>query len=141
MGPGAFADAIDGLLDDNARLVAVAAALLGVHLVIGVMGLTQRRVPRLMIGLNLAVAATILLYKASQYSAYPALIEEVRDDLATNTDVRLVAFEAVVALVAGLALAGRRVAAWLSAAAFLVHALAAAALIVFVLTFRLDSLI
>ena len=61
--------------------------------------------------------------------------------MATNTDVRLVAFEAVVALVAGLALAGRRVAAWLSAAAFLVHALAAAALIVFVLTFRLDRLI
>ena len=141
MGPGAFADAIDGLLDDNARLVAVAVALLGAHLVLGVAAVAQRRIPRLMIGLNLAVAATILLYKASEYLAYPALIEEARDDLAGDADVKLLLFEAVVAVAAGFALDGRRVGAWLSAAAFVVHTLAASAVIVFVLTFHLDRLI
>jgi hypothetical protein len=140
MGVGLFADAVDALLDDNARAVAFAAALLGAHLALGVAAIARRRILRLMIGLNLAVAATILLYKASQYSAYPALIEEVRDDLAGDADVKLVLFEAVVAVAAGFALAGRRVAAWLSAAAFVVHGLAAAALIVFVLTFHLDRL-
>jgi len=125
MGVGLFADAVD--------------ALLGAHLALGVAAIARRRILRLMIGLNLAVAATILLYKASQYSAYPALIE-VRDDLAGDADVKLVLFEAVVAVAAGFALAGRRVAAWLSAAAFVVHGLAAAALIVFVLTFHLDRL-
>ena len=139
MGVGLFADAVDALLDDNARAVAFAAALLGAHLALGVAAIARRRILRLMIGLNLAVAATILLYKASQYSAYPALIE-VRDDLAGDADVKLVLFEVVVAVAAGFALAGRRVAAWLSAAAFVVHGLAAAALIVFVLTFHLDRL-
>jgi len=141
MGLGAFADAVDAVLDDNGRTIAFAAALVGAHLVLGVAAVAQRRIPRLMIGLNLAVAATILLYKASEYMAYPALIEEARDDLTGNPDVKLVLFEAVVALSAGFALAGRRVAAWLSAAAFVVHALAAAALIVFMLTFQLDRLI
>jgi hypothetical protein len=140
MGPGAFADAVDALLDDNARSIAFAAALLGAHLVLGVAAVAQRRIPRLMVGLNLAVAATILLYKASEYLAYPALIEEARDDLAGDPDVKLVLFEAVVAVAAGFAFAGRRGGAWLSAAAFVVHALAAAALIVFLLTFHIDRL-
>ena len=91
MGVGLFADAVDALLDDNARFIAFAAALLGAHLVLGVTAVAQRRIPRLMVGLNLAVAATILLYKASEYLAYPALIEEARDDLAGNPDVKLVA--------------------------------------------------
>ncbi len=140
MGPGAFADAVDALLDDNARSIAFAAALLGAHLVLGVAAVAQRRIPRLMVGLNLAVAATILLYKASEYLADPALIEEARDDLAGDPDVKLVLFEATVAVAAGFAFAGRRVAAALSAAAFVVHALAAAALIVFFLTFHIDRL-
>ena len=141
MGLGAFADAVDALLDDNARSVAFAAALLGALLVLGVAAVAQRRIPRLMVGLNLAVAATILLYKASEYLAYPALIEQAGDDLAGNPDVKLVLFEAIVAVAAGFALAGRRLAGALSAAAFLVHALAAAALIIFLLTFHLDRLI
>jgi hypothetical protein len=141
MGLGAFADAVDAVLDDNGRTIAFAAALVGAHLVLGVAAVAQRRIPRLMIGLNLAVAATILLYKASEYLAYPALIEEARDDLTGNADVKLILFEAIVAVVGGFALARRRVAAALSAAAFVVHALAAAALIVFMLTFQLDRLI
>jgi hypothetical protein len=141
MGPGAFADLVDALLYDNARATALVAALLGAHLVIGVAALALRRIPRLLVGLNLAAAGVVLLYKASQYAAYPAQIAIARDDLAGNFDVRLVLFEAIVAIAAGLALARWRVAAWLSAAAFVVHALAAAALLYFMFTFRLDRLI
>ena len=141
MGLGGFADAVDALLDGNTRSIVIAAALLGAHLVLAAVAVAQRRIPRLMVGLNLAVAATVLLYKASEYSAYPALIEAARDDLAEDPDVRLVLFEVVVVAAAGFALAGRRLAAWLSAAAFVVHALAAAALIVFFLTFHFDRLI
>ena len=137
---GLFADAVDALLDDNARSIGFAAALLGAHLVLGVTAVARRRIPRLLVGLNVAVAATILLYKASEYLAYPALIEEARDDLAGDPDVKLVLFEAIVAVAAGYALAGRRVAAALSAEAFAVHALAAAALVVFALTFHIDRL-
>jgi hypothetical protein len=137
---GLFADAVDALVDDDARSIAFAAALLGAHLVLGVAAVAKRRISRLMVGLNLAIAVTILIYKASEYWAYPALIEEVRDDLTGDPDVKLVLFEAIVVGTAGFALAGRRVAAWLSAAAFVVHALAAAAVIVFLLTFNLDRL-
>jgi phosphoglycerol transferase MdoB-like AlkP superfamily enzyme len=138
---GAFADAVDAVLDDNGRTIAFAAALLGAHLVLGLAAIAQRWIPRSMVGLNLAVAATILLYKASEYLAYPALIEEARDDLTGDADVKLILFEAIVAVAAGFAFAGRRVAAAASVAAFVVHALAAAAIIVFFLTFHLDRLI
>ncbi len=141
MGPGSFADLVDALLYDNARATALIAALLGAHLVVGGAALARRRIPRPMVGLNLAVAGVVLLYKASQYVAYPALIAIARDDLAGNTDVRLVLFESAVAAAAGFALARWRVAAWLSAAAFLVHAFVAAAFIVFAMTFHLDRLI
>ena len=141
MALGAFADFVDALLYDNARATALIAALLGAHVAVAIAALARRRIPRLMIGLNLAVAGVVLLYKASQYAAHPALIAIARDDLAGNFDVRLVLFEAIVALAAGFALARWRVAAWLSAAAFLVHAFVAAAFIVFALTFHLDRLI
>jgi hypothetical protein len=141
MGPDLFVNAVDALFSDDQRAIAFVVALLGAHLVVGVAALAVRRIPRLMIDLNLAVAATVLLYKASQYAAYPALIAIARDDLAGNTDVRLILFETAVAAAAGFALARWRVAAWLSAAAFLVHAFVAAAFIVFALTFHLDRLI
>lgn len=141
MRPGLFADAVDALLGDDNRAIGLVVALLGAHVALAVAAVVQRRIPRLMIGLNLAVAAVILVYKASQYWAYPALIEEARDDLTGNSDVRLVLFEAVVAVAAGLALAGRRLAAALSVAAFLVHAFVAAAFIAFAMTFHLDRLI
>jgi hypothetical protein len=140
MGPGALADAVDALLSDNQRAIALAVALFVAQVAIGVAALALRRVPRAMISLNLALAGAILLYKASQYAAYPALIAIARDDLAGDADVRLIVFEAAVAMAAGFALAGRRVAAALSVAAFVVHALAAAAFIVFAMTFRLDRL-
>ncbi len=140
MGPGAFADAIDALLGDDQRAIALVLALFVAHLAIGVAALALRRIPRPMIGLNLALAGAILLYKASQYAAYPALIAIARDDLAGNTDVRLILFEAVVAITAVFALARRRFAAALSVAAFIVHALAAAAFIIFATTFHLDRL-
>jgi hypothetical protein len=140
MGPGVFADAVDALLADNQRAIALIVALLVAHLAIGVAALAQRRIPRPMIGLNLALAGAILLYKASQYAAYPTLIAIARGDLAGNTDVRLILFEAVVAVAAVFALGGRRFAAALSVAAFIVHALAAAALIIFAMTFHLDRL-
>jgi hypothetical protein len=141
MALGAFADFVDALLYDNARATALIAALLGAHVAVAIAALARRRIPRLMIGLNLAVAGVVLLYKASQYAAHPALIAIARDDLAGNFDVRLVLFEAIVALAAGFALARWRVAAWLSAAAFVIHALAAAALLYFMFTFRIDRLI
>jgi hypothetical protein len=147
MGPGAFADAIDALLGDDQRAIALVLALFVAHLAIGVAALALRRIPRPMIGLNLALAGAILLYKASQYAAYPALIAIARDDLAGNTDVRLILFEAVVAITAVFALAGRRFAAALSVfaaalsvVAFIVHALAAAAFVIFATTFHLDRL-
>ena len=140
MGPGLFVDAIDALLGDDQRAIALTVGLLGVHLAIGVAALALRRIPRPMIGLNLALAGGVLLYKASQYAAYPALIAIARDDLAGNTDVGLVLFEAAVVVAAGLALAGWRFAAWLSVAAFLVHALAAAALPALVFTVHIDRL-
>ena len=140
MGPGPFADIVDALFRDDTRAIALVVALLGAHLLVGVAALWLRRIPRLMIGLNFALAATILIYKASQYAAYPALIAFARDDLAGNMDVRLVLFEAAVVAAAGLALARWRLAAWLSVAAFLVHAFVAAAFIVFATTFRLDRL-
>jgi len=141
MGPGAFADAVDALLADNQRAIALIVALLGAHLAIGVAALALRRIPRLLLGLNLALAGVVLLYKTSQYIAYPALIAIARDDLMGNSDVRLVLFEAAVAVAAVFALAGRRFAVVLSATAFLVHTLVAAAFIAFMMTFHLDRLI
>jgi len=140
MSPGLLVNAVDALLADNQRAIALIVALLVAHLAIGVAALALRRIPRQLIGLNLALAGAILLYKASQYAAYPALIAIARDDLVGNTDVRLILFEAVVAITAVFALAGRRFAAALSAAAFIVHALVAAAFIVFAMTFHLDRL-
>jgi len=140
MRPGLFADVVDALFGDDTRAIALVVVLLGAHLWVGGAALRLRRIPRSMIGLNLALAATILLYKASQYVAYPALIAIARDDLAGDTDVRLILFEAAVVVAAGLALAGWRLAAWLSAAAFLVHAFVAAAFIAFAMTFHLDRL-
>jgi len=140
MRPGLLVDAVDALLADDQRAIALIIALLVAHLAIGVAALALRRIPRQMIGLNLALAGAVLLYKASQYAAYPALIAIARDDLAGATDVRLILFEAVVAIAAGFALAGRRFAAALSVAAFVIHALAAAAFIVFAMTFHLDRL-
>jgi hypothetical protein len=141
MGPTQFVSVVDALLDDNATLLALAVVLIGAHLAIAVLGVARRRIPRLAGGLNLAIAASILLYKTMEYWAYPALTEEALDDLTGNSDVRLILFEALVAVAAGFAFARWRVAAALSAAAFLVHALAIVALLTFALTFHLDRLI
>jgi len=140
MSPGLLVNAVDALLGDNQRAIALVLALFVAHLVIGVAALALRRIPRQLIGLNLALAGAILLYKASQYAAYPALIAIARDDLAGNSDAKLVLFEAVVTVAAVFALGGRRLAAALSVVAFIVHALVAAAFIVFAMTFHLDRL-
>jgi hypothetical protein len=140
MGPTQFVSVVDALLDDNATVLALVVALIVAHLAVAVLGLARRRIPPLMPGLNLAIAASILLYKTMEYWAYPALIEEALDDLTGNTDVRLILFEALVAVAAGFALARWRVAAALSAAAFVVHALAITALLVFGLSFSFDRL-
>ena len=141
MGLGSFADAVDAVFDDNARLVAFAAALFGVHVVIAIAAVVRRRTPLLIPGLNLVVSLAVLLYKASQYASHPALVDFARGDLAGSADLELVLFEAVVAVVAGYALARRRLALALSGAAFLVHALAAAALPAFAFTVHIDRLI
>jgi hypothetical protein len=132
---GAFADAVDALLYDNARFTAAAAVVFAAHVLVAVTAIARRRIAPLTPGLNLAVAGTSLLYKASQYAGYPALIDIARDHPASSTDVRFVLFEALVAVIAGLALAGWRFAVWLSAAALLVHALGFAALLAFALTY------
>jgi hypothetical protein len=140
MGLGSFADAVDALFADNARLVVFAAALFGVHVLVAIAAVVRRRAPLLIPGLNLVVAVAMLLYKASQYAAHPALIGVAGGDLAGSADLKLVLFEAAVAVVAGYALARRRVALALSGAAFLVHALAAAALPAFVFAVHIDRL-
>jgi hypothetical protein len=141
MGPGAFADGVDALLNDSARFVALAGALLAAHVFVAIEAIARRRVSRLAASLNLAFAATILLYKASQYAGYPGLIDVARDHLASSTDMRFILFETAVAIAAGFALAGWRVAAWLSVAALAVNALGVAAMLLFVLTFHLERLI
>ena len=137
---GGFAEAVDALLADNARFVAVCGGLFAAHVVVGIEAIARWRLPRLMAGLTLAVALAALLYKVSQYLADPGLFDAARRDLAGNADVRLVAYEGLVAVVAAFALGGRRLAGGLSAAAFLVHALAAAAALLLTLTFSLDRL-
>jgi len=141
MGPGAFADAVDALLGESARFVVLAAALLGAHVAVAIAAIARRRLWRLIPGLNLAVAGTILLYKASEYAGYPGLIDVARDHLATSVDMQFIAFEAAVAVAAGFALAAWRAAAWLSVAALGINALGVAATLEFALTFRLDRLI
>ena len=140
MGLGSFADAVDAVFDDNARLVVFAAALFGVHVVVAIAAVVRRRALLLIPGLNLVVAVAVLLYKASQYASHPALIGAASGDLAGSADLKLVVFEAVVVVVAGYALARRRLALALSGAAFLVHALAAAALPAFVFAVHIDRL-
>lgn len=140
MGLGSFADAVDALFADNARVVVFAAALFGVHVLVAITAVVRRRVPLLIPSLNLVVAVAVLLYKASQYASHPALIDFARRDLAGSADLKLVLFEVVVAVVASYALARRRLALALSGAAFLVHALAAAALPAFAFTVHIDRL-
>ena len=113
-------------------------ALLIAHIALGAFALWRRKILRALPALNLAIAVVVLIYNISRWINYSAAFSEA---FRGNLGDYVVVFEAFVAVAAILALAGQRIAAYVSATAFFIHLLAIAGLMYFVFTFRLERLI
>ena len=133
----AFSDAIDAAISNGLSFAVIVWVLLIAHIALGALALWRRKIFLALPALNLAIAAVALLYNVSRWIDYPGAWSEAFHG---NLGDYVVVFEVFVAVVAILALAGARIAVYVSAAAFFIHLLAIAGLMYFVFTFRLERL-
>ena len=116
----------------NLQFTALAWAALAAHVGALAMALTRRGTTP-MLGLNLAVAAAVLIYLVARPRWMAAPVD--------GQKLALAVFEIAVLAAAALALRGVRFAGAASWAGFGVHALASAAMVAFVMLFRITRLI